>query len=98
MIQCNIPDHNYQSFTFTHKITKWVAMHPFQDGNGRIGRMLISLLLAEKGVLEQPLLYISAYFEKNSDNYYKGLLAVSQKSKWKEWLKLFMHAIMEQCI
>lgn len=84
LVQCAIMHYQFE------------AMHPFQDGNGRIGRMLISLLLAEKGVLEQPLLYISAYFEKNSDNYYKGLLAVSQKSKWKEWLKLFMHAIMEQ--
>ena len=70
------------------------AIHPFADGNGRIGRVLISLILAEKGLLPQPLLYLSAYFEKNLDNYYEGLLMISQESKWKEWLKFFLRAIM----
>ena len=59
------------------------------------GRVLISLLLAEKKILEQPLLYISAYFEKNH-NYYTGLLQISQKSNWNDWLKFFMQAMAEQ--
>ena len=69
------------------------AIHPFRDGNGRIGRVLIPLLLTERGLLSQPLLYLSAYFEKNLDRYYAGLLAISQQSKWKEWLMFFLHAI-----
>ena len=68
----------------------------FKTGNGRIGRVLISLLLAEKKILEQPLLYISAYFEKNLGNYYTGLLQISQKSNWNDWLKFFMQAMAEQ--
>ena len=51
---------------------------------------------AEKKILEQPLLYISAYFEKNLGNYYTGLLQISQKSNWNDWLKFFMQAMAEQ--
>ena len=70
------------------------AIHPFADGNGRIGRVLVSLLLAERGLLPQPLLYLSAYFERNLDRYYDGLLLISQESRWKEWLKFFFTAII----
>ena len=84
LIQCAIMHYQFE------------AIHPFQDGNGRIGRVLISLLLAEKKILEQPLLYISAYFEKNLGNYYTGLLQISQKSNWNDWLKFFMQAMAEQ--
>lgn len=84
LIQCAIMHYQFE------------AIHPFQDGNGRIGRMLIALLLAEKNILPQPLLYLSAYFEKNVQNYYTGLLAISQKSKWKEWIKFFLQAVTEQ--
>lgn len=84
LIQCAIMHYQFE------------AIHPFADGNGRIGRVLISLLLSERGVLPQPLLYLSAFFEKNIKDYYEGLLAISQKGKWREWIKFFLVAVREQ--
>ncbi len=72
------------------------AIHPFLDGNGRIGRLLLPLILYEKGVLPQPLLYMSAYFDKHREEYYNGLLEVSQKRKWREWIKFFLRAFITQ--
>lgn len=72
------------------------AIHPFIDGNGRIGRLLIPLILYEKGLMPEPLLYLSAYFDKHREQYYGGLLAVSQKSRWLEWIKFFLMAFIEQ--
>ncbi len=72
------------------------AIHPFLDGNGRIGRLLLPLILCEKGTMPEPLLYLSAYFDEHSDQYYGGLLAVSQKSKWREWIKFFLRAFIRQ--
>lgn len=72
------------------------AIHPFADGNGRIGRLMISLFLTIKGVLSQPLLYLSAYFEKNRRQYWDKLLQVSQNSDWKEWILFFLQAIIHQ--
>lgn len=72
------------------------AIHPFNDGNGRIGRLLIPVLLVERKILIQPLLYISEYIERNKQEYYLLLLEVSQKSKWVEWINFFLHAIISQ--
>ena len=72
------------------------AIHPFIDGNGRIGRLLIPLVLYEKRIMPEPLLYLSAYFDKHHERYYGGLLAVSQKSRWLEWIKFFLMAFIEQ--
>jgi Fic family protein len=72
------------------------AIHPFLDGNGRIGRLLTTLLLCAEQVLTQPLLYLSAYFERNRSEYYRLLLAVSQDGKWAEWLSFFLRGIAEQ--
>lgn len=72
------------------------AIHPFRDGNGRIGRLLISFLLCERGLLPKPLLYLSAYFERNRDAYVDGLLRVSQKGAWKEWIEFFLRGVAEQ--
>ena len=72
------------------------AIHPFLDGNGRIGRLLLPLILYEKGLLPQPLLYLSAFFDKHQEEYYNGLLDVSQKNKWREWVKFFLRAFAEQ--
>jgi Fic family protein len=72
------------------------AIHPFLDGNGRIGRLLIPLFLCEQKIMPQPLLYPSAYFEKNKSEYYERLLAVSQKSDWNGWIKFFMTAVYNQ--
>lgn len=72
------------------------AIHPFLDGNGRVGRLLISLLLSQWKLLPQPLLYLSGYFEKNRSEYYNLLLAVSQRGKWEEWLSFFLTGVRDQ--
>lgn len=72
------------------------VIHPFLDGNGRIGRLLITLLLCLEGILPQPLLYLSAYFEKNREEYYRLLLAVSQTGAWSEWIIYFLRGVKEQ--
>lgn len=72
------------------------AIHPFNDGNGRIGRLLITLLLCMEGILPQPLLYLSAFFEKNRQAYYDGLLGVSQRGAWEEWITFFLRGVAEQ--
>ncbi len=72
------------------------AIHPFLDGNGRVGRLLISLLLYEWELLPQPLLNLSAYFEHYRQEYYDRLLAVSQRGQWEEWLLFFFRGIGAQ--
>jgi Fic family protein len=74
------------------------AIHPFLDGNGRIGRLLITLLLCAEGLLPQPLLYLSAFFERHRSQYYRLLLEVSQQGKWKEWITFFLRGIAEQSV
>ena len=72
------------------------AIHPFRDGNGRIGRLLIPLLLMERGVLRHPLLYLSAWFERHRQRYYDGLYAVSASGDWTPWLRFFLEGVREQ--
>jgi Fic family protein len=72
------------------------AIHPFLDGNGRIGRLLITLLLCAWNLLTEPLLYLSAYFEAHRQTYYDLLLAVSQKGSWEEWLMFFLRGVAVQ--
>ena len=72
------------------------AIHPFLDGNGRIGRLLIVLLLCAEKVLPHPLLYLSTYFERNRSEYYRLLLAVSREGKWSEWISFFLRGLAEQ--
>jgi Fic family protein len=69
------------------------AIHPFLDGNGRVGRLLIVLFLVERKVLTAPLLYISAFFEATRSEYYNLLLAVSRESGWNQWLEYFLNGI-----
>ena len=69
------------------------TIHPFLDGNGRIGRLLITLYLVEKQVLAKPLLYLSSYFEKNKTLYYDNLMAVRSKNDLTQWLKYFLVGI-----
>jgi Fic family protein len=71
------------------------AIHPFLDGNGRIGRLLITLFLCEKKILSEPLLYLSAYFERYRDDYYRHLLAVSTDGAWREWIAYFLTGVRE---
>ncbi len=72
------------------------AIHPFLDGNGRIGRLLISLLLCEWMLLPSPLLYLSAFLERRRQEYYGRLLAVSQKGEWEAWVGFFLSGVAEQ--
>lgn len=72
------------------------AIHPFLDGNGRIGRLLIILLLIEWSLLSQPWLYLSAFFETHRTAYYDHLLAVSQRGEWENWLAFFLEGIQDQ--
>lgn len=72
------------------------AIHPFLDGNGRIGRLLITLFLCEREYLLHPMLYLSAFFEKYRSEYYARLLSVSEKGEWNEWIKFFLRAVAAQ--
>ena len=72
------------------------AIHPFLDGNGRIGRLLISLLLVNLNLLPLPLLYLSAYFEQHRNDYYDLLLAVSERGAWRGWIMFFLRGVADQ--
>jgi Fic family protein len=72
------------------------TIHPYEDGNGRLGRLLITLMLKEWGIMEFPLLYLSEYFEQNKPQYLDHLLAVSQRGAWNEWIKFFLGAVQNQ--
>jgi Fic family protein len=72
------------------------AIHPFLDGNGRVGRVAIILYLIEKGLLTHPLLYLSAYFEEHRRDYYRLLLGVSQEGDWNAWITFFLRGVKTQ--
>ncbi|MEI8352058.1 MAG: Fic family protein, partial [bacterium] len=72
------------------------ALHPFLDGNGRLGRMLVPLFMAKHGLLRAPMFYISAFFERNRDEYYERLLAVSRDGNWTGWTAFFLKSVIEQ--
>jgi len=72
------------------------AIHPFLDGNGRIGRLLITLFLCQRSILNKPLLYLSAFFERHRQEYYDRLLEVSQRGSWRQWIGFFLQAVVEQ--
>ena len=72
------------------------AIHPFNDGNGRIGRLLIPLFLYNRKIIARPLIYISKYFEENRRDYYDLLNDVSYKDAWTPWIRFFLHGLCEQ--
>lgn len=72
------------------------AIHPFGDGNGRVGRLLISMLMAKQRILPQPLLYLSAFFDRNRADYYSLLLSVSQTGSWEPWVEFFLTGVADQ--
>lgn len=76
--------------------SQFEAIHPFLDGNGRVGRLLITLLLISRGVLPSPLLYLSAFFEATRSEYYARLLAVTERGEWEEWLGYFLGGVTGQ--
>jgi len=69
------------------------AVHPFLDGNGRVGRLLITLFLIERQILPTPLLYLSAFFEASRRDYYDSLRGVSERGAWNDWLEYFLLGI-----
>jgi len=72
------------------------AIHPFLDGNGRVGRLLITLFLVERRVLPTPLLYLSAFFEATRRDYYERLRAVTNSGEWGPWLEYFLAGVARQ--
>jgi len=72
------------------------ALHPFLDGNGRLGRMLIPLFLYQAKIIQQPIFYISAYLESHRDEYYERLLAVSRDDDWSGWCAFFLNVVKVQ--
>jgi len=76
--------------------TQFEIIHPFKDGNGRIGRILIPLFLYEKKLLSNPNFYMSEFFESNRDEYYLRLREISEKDKWNEWIHFFLKGFISQ--
>ncbi|MFC6975245.1 Fic family protein [Halomicroarcula sp. GCM10025709] len=72
------------------------TVHPFKDGNGRVGRLLVVLMLVSSGLLHYPMLYLSSYIERHRTEYADRLLAVSEEGAWDEWLQFFLRGIREQ--
>jgi Fic family protein len=72
------------------------AIHPFLDGNGRVGRLLITLLLIDQKILPSPLLYLSAFFEATREEYYRQLYNVSRDGTWRDWLIYFFNGVAVQ--
>ncbi len=71
------------------------TIHPFMDGNGRVGRLLITFLLCQQGVLQSPLLYLSYYLKAHRSEYYDRLMAIRNDGNWEGWLKFFLRGIAE---
>lgn len=71
------------------------TIHPFEDGNGRVGRLLIALLLANRGVLARPLLYLSRYLKRHRTEYYDRLTAIRESGDWEGWLRFFLKGVAE---
>ncbi len=73
--------------------SQFEAIHPFLDGNGRIGRLLVILLLIERSILPAPLLYLSAFFEATREEYYARLRGVVERAEWESWIEYFLNGV-----
>jgi Fic family protein len=71
------------------------SIHPFLDGNGRVGRLLITLLLCSEGVMRRPLLYLSLYFKRHREDYYEHLQRVRTDGDWEGWLRFFLEGVID---
>ncbi|MFN0095361.1 MAG: Fic family protein [Dehalococcoidia bacterium] len=74
------------------------CIHPFEDGNGRLGRLLMPLQLIAWGAIDRPLLYLAPYFERHADEYRDGLLQVSLAGAWNEWIRFVVEAVHESAV
>jgi Fic family protein len=84
LIACGVIHHRFE------------AIHPFKDGNGRVGRLLITLYLIKEGLLEVPILYPSGYFEEHKSSYMNALSKVDKNEEWYQWLLFFLTGIKSQ--
>lgn len=91
--------HNHDDFPPLVKVAlvhaQFETIHPFLDGNGRLGRLLITFLLVSWGVLDKPLLYLSYFFKANRTEYYTKLMNIRFKGEWEEWIKFFLKGVIE---
>ncbi len=71
------------------------TIHPFLDGNGRLGRLLITFILCHEGILKEPLLYLSLFFKANRQTYYDLLQSVRETGNWEEWIEFFLNGVIE---
>jgi Fic family protein len=92
-IHAEAPDQLIQLSLFH---AEFEALHPFLDGNGRLGRMLIPLFLYHARIIQKPIFYISAYLENHRDEYYEHLLAVSRDNDWSGWCAFFLKVVRIQ--
>jgi len=69
------------------------TIHPFMDGNGRLGRMIITFLLCSEKILQRPILYLSLYFKQNRSEYYTRLQAIRDEGDWEEWIRFFLNGV-----
>lgn len=74
------------------------ALHPFQDGNGRVGRMLVTLMLWKSGTISAPHFYISRFFEDNKEQYIQLMREVSRSGAWEAWCRFFLNAVEQQAV
>lgn len=75
--------------------SQFEMIHPFLDGNGRVGRLLIAFYLASKGILHKPTLYLSRYFKRNRESYYECLYNIHSNGDYETWIKFFLSGIIE---
>ena len=87
---------NIRSWSGSRWYYQFEAIHPFVDGNGRVGRLLLALLTVQWNLLPSPLLYLSACFDHNRDTYYRLLLGVSTRGEWLEWIRFFLSAVISE--
>lgn len=92
----NVPDRVPRLVQLAVSHYQFETIHPFNDGNGRVGRLLIPLLLRQWGQLDYPLLYLSEYFERHRDEYIDGLYRVSTQGDWINWFRFFLVALEQQ--
>jgi Fic family protein len=71
------------------------TIHPFMDGNGRVGRLLVTFLLVHEGVLHRPLLYLSLFLKRHRNEYYDRLMAIRNDGDWEGWLRFFIRGVAE---
>lgn len=92
-IHSDVPDRVVQ-LAILH--AEFEALHPFLDGNGRLGRMLVPLFMWQMGFIQRPMFYISAFFEARRDEYYERLVAVSRDDDWAGWCRFFLESVRAQ--